>query len=187
MIVGFCGRKGSGKDTASEVFERHGAVHIKFAGALKSMLVTLLLFQGVEEDVVFRMIEGDLKEIPSDYLGGRSPRYAMQTIGTEWARDLMAPDLWVQVFKAAASKFPLVVCSDVRFPNEVKAINDLGGQVYRVERLGVDRTDEHPSESMIDLLDVDGTLYNAGTSIPDFHQHIYEMFGHRIGPKPSVH
>ena len=32
-------------------------------------------------------IEGALKEVPCELLGGKTPRYAMQTLGTEWGRD----------------------------------------------------------------------------------------------------
>lgn len=175
MIIGITGRKGSGKDTAAFVFEAAGYEKLKFAGALKEMIAALLEYQGVDEDLIFRMLEGDLKEVPTHYLGGRTPRHAMQTLGTEWGRKLMHEDLWVDVTMNAADGHEGVVISDVRFPNEVAAIKDRGGVIYRVERPGVDRSDEHPSEALIDTLEVDETLLNTAASAEEFQSQVYVL------------
>lgn len=176
-IVGFTGRKGSGKDTASQVLEAVGAVNLKFAGALKLMIATLLVYQGVDRNTAHRMVEGDLKEVPTKYLGGRTPRYAMQTLGTEWGRDLLSKTLWVDILERAALQYESVVVSDVRFPNEVAKIKAMGGPVFRIER-GVPANDEHPSEALIDLLEVDGVLVNAAATPTDFQKQVYLMFQH---------
>jgi hypothetical protein len=39
------------------------------------------------------------------------------------------------------------IISDVRFPNETKAIKELGGVIIRVERVGLESNDTHISET----------------------------------------
>ena len=173
MIVAFTGRKGSGKDTAAAVFVAAGFAHVKFADCLKSMLATLMIMQGASDKTVNRSIEGDLKEVPSIFLGGRTPRYAMQHLGTAWGRDLIGEDFWVNSFKNAASHHTNVVVSDMRFPNEAQAIADMGGWRYRIVRPEVmNSNDNHPSELLIDQLQVDGEILNTAKSIGEFQDQI---------------
>jgi hypothetical protein len=171
MILGLTGRKGSGKDTAAAVFEANGFVNLKMAGPIKAMLATLLIYQGVDEDIIDRMIDGDLKEVASPYLCGRTPRYAMQTLGTEWGRGLMADNVWVEIFSNAAEQFDRVVCSDVRFPNELEVMT----RTFRVVRPGVPLQD-HPSETQIDSLPVDGELLNECASAAEFQEQVSVLF-----------
>lgn len=131
-LIAFTGLAGSGKSTAATFLVReYGFTRIRFAGPLKDMMRAL----GLNE----REIEGDLKEKPCELLGGKTPRYAMQTVGTEWGRDLIAPDLWIRAFNAALAKVPAgvpVVVDDCRFPNEAEAIRAAGGVLVRIERAG---------------------------------------------------
>ena len=163
FIIGLTGRQYAGKDTAAAVFEAEGFEHIKLAGPLKKMIDVLLECQGVDPETRQRMVEGDLKEVDTPFLGGRSPRYAMRTIGTEWGRDIMADDFWVGIFCRSASRFRDVVCSDVRFPNEAVAINHM----IRIER-GSKAAVSHVSESHADSLPVDEVIINDCASIEDF-------------------
>lgn len=132
-IVAFAGLAGSGKSTAAlRLVERHGFHRVRFAGPLKDMMRAL----GLNE----QEIEGDLKEKPCALLGGKTPRYAMQTIGTEWGRDIIDRDLWIRAWQSAVDKVPPgapVVVDDCRFPNEADAVTSAGGIIVRVVRPGV--------------------------------------------------
>ncbi len=151
-LVGLLGRKGSGKDTAALVLLSRGYQNVKFAGALKDMLRCLLFVQGLDNDTIQRMVEGDLKETETPYLGGRTPRYAMQTLGTEWGRDLIADVLWVGTAIRRAMGHDTVM-TDVRFPNEVAAIQEAGGVVFGITADWIKPTPgEHESEALIDDL-----------------------------------
>lgn len=128
-IVAFTGPAGSGKSTATRhLIEQHGYTLVKFAGPLKDMMRAI----GLSE----REIEGDLKEKPSYLLCGKTPRHAMQTLGTEWGRDILGSDFWIRLWRArveqAASEGKRVVVDDCRFPNEAKAIRQLGGDIYKL-------------------------------------------------------
>lgn len=138
----------------------------RFAGALKDMLRAYLRYCGANEIVIEQLIEDyRAKETPHELFAGRSPRYVMQTLGTEWGRDLVASDLWVNACLQHCAGFSKSVITDVRFPNEVEAVKQAGGVVVRIVR-GITHGDTHPSENFIDTLDVDYEIHNDGT-IPD--------------------
>lgn len=143
MIIALNGRAGSGKSTAAQyLVEQHGFTLVKFAGPLKAMMKALGLGQ--------REIEGDLKEKPHPLLGGRTPRYAMQTLGTEWGRNIIHSDLWVMAaMERVLDVLDLggkAVIDDCRFPNEAKAVIESGGSIIRLTREGAGITGGHSSE-----------------------------------------
>lgn len=162
VLIGLAGRKGAGKDTVAAVLFERGFVNLKFAGGLKAMLSALLAYQGASADEIDRMIEGDLKEEPTVYLAGRTPRFAMQTLGNEWGRQLIDDSFWVKVTMTKAETTPQAVITDVRYPNECEAVRQRGGRVIRVSSLGgiASKFDDHNSEAHIDQLPVDLDFVN---------------------------
>lgn len=154
-LLGIAGRAGSGKSTAAQVLIDAGWHRVKLAGPLKNMLRAI----GLSD----RHIEGDLKSVSCDLLGGRTPRYAMQTLGTEWGRDLISSTLWLDIaqrdISAALSEGRSVVIDDVRFQSEAELVRALGGTVLRIERTGVDKG-SHISEADV-TADID--YDNCGT------------------------
>lgn len=146
QVVALCGLAGSGKSTAADhLVERFGYTRVKFADPIKDMLRAI----GLDD----RHIEGDLKEVPSDLLMKRTPRYAMQRLGTEWGRGLIGPDFWVNVWKQRVQKYidlgTTVVVDDCRFPNELRAIKELGGISLMLHRPGLVPIEKHISEQYI--------------------------------------
>jgi len=115
-IVGLSGLIGSGKTFAAEHLSyTRGFYIIRFAKGLKSMLHAIGL--KVEHT------QGHLKEVPCDLLQGKTPRYAMQTLGTEWGRELIGDDIWVSVWENRLPDQAIgVVCDDCRFLNEAEAV-----------------------------------------------------------------
>lgn len=153
MIIGIAGHRGSGKSAAAAILVQRGFVRQRFAQPLKDMLKSV----GLTDEHV----DGSLKEAPCELLGGATPRHAMQTLGTEWGRELLHPDLWIILWRARARTTPFVVVDDVRFPNEVEAIRAEGGTVWRIKRPGC-IGDGHVSESYISDLAVDREIDNSG-------------------------
>lgn len=170
MLIGICGRAASGKSTVADHLISQGFVRVKFAGPLKDMLRAI----GLPE----RAIEGDLKTTPMRILGYRTPRFAMQTLGTEWGRKIMGDGFWTGLLEARANKLLAhglhVVCDDMRFPNEVEAIRNMGGRIIKVERPSlyppksvwrrfvdfIRGRREHASERLIDDLPADLVIVN---------------------------
>lgn len=160
MLIGVTGEKGSGKDTFAKGLE--GFVNLKMADPLKNMLRVLLEMAGIDADTTERMIEGDLKEIPCDALCGKTPRFAMQTLGTEW-RDMIGKELWSNIWLYRL-KGGNIVCTDVRFLHEAAAVQDRGGIIVRVERPGLAGDgDTHVSETEMQGLIPDFVVVNSGS------------------------
>ena len=159
MVIGLTGLINSGKSTVADyLITQHGFTLIKFAQGLKDMVRAL----GLTQDE----IEGVKKELPCDKLNGRTPRYAMQTLGTEWGRNYMGQDFWVNLLvqKVHALEFGTnVVIDDCRFPNEAVAVQrDLQGKVWRIIR-GDKSYGIHASEREQLFINQDVILYNHGT------------------------
>jgi len=151
--IGFCGPAGAGKSTAAEhLMLKWHFQRVRFAGPLKAMMLALGLDPA--------QVDGDRKEEPSALLCGRTPRQAMQWLGTEWGRNLIGEGFWIAAWQAAVERSPpgqpwteapkLIVADDVRFANEAKAIRDRGGLVIRIERPGAGSASggDHASECM---------------------------------------
>jgi len=175
MLIALCGAKQSGKTTVSETLvNEHGFVRMRFADTLKDMLVTMGLTRA--------QIDGGDKEKPSKLLGGKTPRWAMQSLGTEWGRDMVSQDLWVNALALRMAKFSdpkqRVVIDDCRFPNEVAMIHGLDGELWRVRRPNVEPKVSflsrllvrwglskkiHPSEIYWPRFEVDAEIVNDGT------------------------
>lgn len=168
-VIGLVGRMGSGKSTvANYLTEQYGFKLVKFADPLKDMLRAV----GIGEEE----IEGHLKNEPCDLLMGKTPRFAMQTLGTQWGRESIHPQLWVRLWLERAGRHNMVVCDDCRFPNEATTIRENGGKLIRIipDYEGfVDRGVQHESEAHAMEMDVDLELLNDG-SITQLCQSAYE-------------
>lgn len=150
LVVALSGVAGSGKSTAAQyLVDIHGYTRVRFAGPLKAAMAAM----GFQDE----HIEGGLKETPSALLQGKTPRYAMQTLGTEWGRNIIGEDFWTGLWRSAADHIidggGRVVVDDCRFLNEAAAVRKMGGDIYRIiGRGGI--AGGHESERMDFIPDV---------------------------------
>jgi|SRR5215467_6152986 len=152
MIVGLVGTKGSGKTTAARYLrDSKNFIVLSFASPIKTMLWMLLDQQEVDQKTINEMLNGKLKEVPTEYFQGKTPRHAMQTLGTEWGRELIGPNFWVDNWERQAKTYNNVVVDDVRFQTEVDRVRSLGGICIRINRIGGE-SDIHSSEAGIHAL-----------------------------------
>lgn len=170
FLIGLVGLRRSGKDTAARSLEDGGYSNFKFAGALKCMLHAYLTYRGATEELADAMIDGELKETSSPLLDGQTPRHAMQTLGTEWGRDLISQNIWVNTLLDAIQGHERVVVTDVRFSNEADAVRKAGGKLIRIRRSG-GTLDGHVSETSIEAIEVDREIWNDGT-IETLHRRV---------------
>ena len=65
-----------------------------------------------------------------------TPRLVLQKFGTECMREGFFDGIWVSLVKQQVTKNPGKnwVIPDVRFPNEIKMIKEVGGWIWRVKR-----------------------------------------------------
>lgn len=130
MLIGLSGKAGSGKDTVAEYLaKQHEFVPLAFADPVKKGLMAMF---GIDKRWFAdpELKETDIPEI------GTSPRILMQTLGTEWGRNLIDEDIWVDAVrrKVLALDSYDVVVTDVRFDNEAALIQELGGTLITVVR-----------------------------------------------------
>ena len=159
-VVALTGAAGAGKSTAARyLVQSHGYTLVKFAGPLKSMMRAIGLTPA--------QIEGDEKELPAAILGGKTPRHAMQTLGTQWGRDCIGKEFWVDLWMHHATQHDRVVVDDCRFPNEAAAVRRMGGDIYQIAgRGGI--AGNHESERGVGL-DPDVVIPNNGR-VEDLHR-----------------
>lgn len=157
MIIAIAGRKGSGKDTVAAMIEsiyraqKGVVVRIGFADPMKDFCQRLF---GWSSDTLWGPSE--LREVPDPAFTRPdgtplTPRYALQTLGTEWGRNC-DPALWAKVGVRAALTVHLAgytaVITDCRFANEAALVREAGGQVWFLERFVLASSfDTHPSET----------------------------------------
>jgi len=173
-IVALCGSAGSGKSTAAEFLVRkHHYARLSYAAPIKKMILCLLTEAGVGPLTAKEMIVGKFKEDPHDALAGHSPRYAMQTLGTEWGRERMAQDFWRRILLRKAKQLLDsgidVVVDDLRFPDEAEALKALGALIVRIER-PVEAVESHASEQQDFPVDV--VIDNTG-SIGELEKNVW--------------
>lgn len=180
-LYGLTGKKRVGKDTAGQALVEVGYVKAAFADALKMMLATFLSIRGASEDEIYELVEGQLKEAPTDYLFGATPRKAMQTLGTEWGRNCISETLWVDTLREAIenalSLGARVVVTDVRFNNEANMIRALGGSVVHITRPNLVQVDLHASEAGVLFLSGDINIENKYRSPREFSDMIKYTLG----------
>lgn len=166
LVIGLTGPGGCGKSTVARalVAALPGAKIVHTATPMKAALGAILAAGGLTPPQVERRLDGDLKRVPCAILGGRTPTHAMQTLGTEWGRDLIHPDLWADLWRVQAeqalARGRAVINDSVRFGNEAAAIRALGGLVVRLTDRAGDLAATHSSE---DGTPADLFVSNAGT------------------------
>lgn len=118
MIIGLTGPARSGKSTmADRLVMRHGFTRLSLADPIKQAVFYLLRSSGCDD--ADRWVYGDLKETPCDYLCGKTPRHAMQTLGTEWGRECVGQNFWIEHMRNRIANTPgKIVIDDIRFDNE---------------------------------------------------------------------
>lgn len=86
----------------------------------------------------------------------------MQTLGTEWGREVVHSDIWVALLMERYSKSATrdLFITDVRFDNEAKWIEKQGGQVFLIVRPHHDKLDKHKSEEGINEKYLAGVIFN---------------------------
>tara|TARA_R110000850_G_scaffold91896_2_gene195378 strand:+ start:921 stop:1949 length:1029 start_codon:yes stop_codon:yes gene_type:complete len=166
-LIGLVAPKQSGKDTASEhMVQRHDFTNLKFAQPLKDMIRSLLASAGYKNYHIEDFIEGKRREEPLPIFGGKSVRYMMQSLGTEWGRNLLCADVWLNIMRSKIESLPdnPIVISDVSFDNEADMVRSMGGDVVRIQRDAAESNgDTHASEGGRSSVKADLVIRNNDT------------------------
>ncbi len=183
MIIGLSGRAGVGKDTVGNfLVKNHSFEKVSLADPMKDFVRKM--FGWNDEH-----LHGALKETV-DPRYNCSPRHALQTLGTQWGR-VCYENVWVDyAMKEARKRLAYfksdgVVICDVRFRNELDAIQAAGGKVWRIVREDARRligaSAGHASET--ELVDApegyDRVLTTTGFSLTDTETLVARVLGGR--------
>ena len=136
-LIGIAGPARAGKDTlASYMLDNLGDnwTRSSFAAPIKKMLEAI----GVD-------CSDDAKAVVDDAFGD-TPRHMMQTLGTEWGRNLIDGDIWVKAF-ARLNAGKCVIVPDVRFENEAALVREHGVLIHLVGRGGINSN--HATENAL--------------------------------------
>lgn len=169
LVVVISGKQGSGKTTLSEGLCRElrnhqfGVELLKFAGPIYHM-----------HDMIRDYCRTQLGMTRPDKDGP-----LLQLLGTEWGRNTIAQDVWINALlhRIHISPADVILIDDCRFPNELEVISELPRKLSvrleasvptRRERCPAWRdNDTHPSETgldnMLDRFDViiDADKFNS--------------------------
>tara|TARA_R100000808_G_scaffold19315_1_gene41967 strand:- start:11 stop:586 length:576 start_codon:yes stop_codon:yes gene_type:complete len=168
-VIGLTGRKGCGKSSVGAILAHNYDFHVRsFASPIKEMLVAM----GIPKNYIY---DRDYKEKPVPGFG-KSARYMMQALGTEFGRHLVHPDVWIRALKNKLDDLKGdVVIDDVRFENEANMIHAYGGMILRIERPHTTDKDTHISELQLDSSHVDQTLQNISPYTTDLELAVTEF------------
>lgn len=189
-LIGISGKIGAGKDTVGIIIRQLGFTNnggtwenMKFAGKLKiiASLLTGIPIEKFEDQEFKKTILGSewgkpTKQNPlnaiepfkdTTFVEMMSVRDLLQKLGTEAMRNGLHENVWVNALFADYTEDKQWVITDVRFPNEFKAIKEKGGIVIRVNRPGhgnsmKELAEAHPSETALDGHEFDYVIENDG-------------------------
>lgn len=150
----------SGKSTIADILvDHHWFVREPFAGPIREFCIEILIGIGISPGDADHYTRNAKETVIPEL--GITARRLMQTLGTDWGRRRVHPNLWLMHWQntykiyansrsqsfgvrstqaehdAQEQQEPLcIVVDDVRFPNEAELIRSLGGQLWEVVRPG---------------------------------------------------
>lgn len=181
-LIALTGRRKSGKTTAAGYLAGHGYNRLPLALPVKRAAVGMCngFITDSREDRPYLTI----KSIEEDKATFRP---LLEWIGITFGREYLGtPNRWIDEFrkgvlKAQASGAEMIVCDDMRLPNEAAALREMGFLIVRIQRPEIDRgmalvrahelAGVMPSERTIDEIKPDVTIVNDG-SIDDLYRQI---------------
>lgn len=167
-LIGIAGAARTGKDTlANFIIAAIGGYRYGFADPIREMMKPL----GIDMSDPYWQVNKE-NVIPAL---GVSPRRIMQTLGTDWGRQMINARLWIFLANQRLLAFgPGMVISDVRFEDEADWIRQHGGLILHIQR-DVQAVEEHVSENGVQIQDVDFVIKNDG-SLEDLQNIVKNIF-----------
>ena len=199
VVVGFSGRKQSGKDTcADHLVRRYGFKKVSFAGKLKKLCAMLFdldlgLLDGTDDQknslTHLRWSDWELTVEDPHHPEYLTHREVLQVVGTQVFRSKYQ-NIWVHTLFSGLEDGCQYVIPDARFDNEADAITESGGFVIKVERAEAESVvDHHESERGLSQGKYHHVLRNE-TTLEDLFRTLDEVMRsegiHPTSPSPST-
>jgi hypothetical protein len=160
MIIGLSGYARSGKDTvAGMLMGIHGYERVAFADTIRTLLFAMdplvmhndmsFRLQDIVESKGWETAKTEYPEI----------RRLLQDLGVG-GRELLDDNVWINAALKDFAKEDKVVVTDVRFKNEAARIKNMGGQIWRINRMSIGPANDHISEIDLDDWSFDAIITN---------------------------
>jgi len=169
MLIGLGGKLQSGKDTVFNIIqELHPeAEKFYFTRIMKKSAAAVFgidpeLWENHKNDELDSLVTLELGK--GDVVVCLTIREFLQRYGTEAHRDIFGEDFWIDDIMPEDFDHEgrLVVVKDMRMPNEVERIIQLGGFTVKIEKEGLETSDHSTENDIPDEL-IDWHLDNNGT------------------------
>jgi len=127
-IVGLFGAPGAGKSHVAKAI-------LELFPQFKKLSHADPLYQIMEVLMGREVNRSEDKMKPHPELCGKSLRYTMQTLGTDWARKYLDEDFLVKnlLARAEAAGYTHLVVDDVRFNNEFRILKERKAEIIRID------------------------------------------------------
>lgn len=143
-IIGLGHYSRTGKDTlANAMIEYFGQFFpelvvkkLSFAWKLKKITHELYAWAGVREPEFYETPEGEKARDVVLPLLGMTPVDLWVRFGTDAVRNQVYQNTWVEFVTKGDHQADIVIVPDVRFPNEVAAMQEIGAKLVKVVRPG---------------------------------------------------
>lgn len=165
---------GSGKTEVAKALNCLGYFQLSFATPLKEIAVAFLMQLGYSRDQAIYFVNFEkqyhIKEV------GVTVRKLLQTLGTEWGREQINQDVWIQLWEKRVQYCNFAVADDIRFVNEAQKIRSLGGQIWKVSRPDATVQEAHASEGGLSTWPDFDVIINNGGTLEQLKQKVTSIF-----------
>lgn len=179
FVIGITGKARAGKDTLASYLSRallkegYFCFTMGMAAPLKAMLAPLLEVFSDSRDPIERygaaseMLTGADKDKVIECLG-ISPRRLLQTLGTDWGRNMVDDHIWVlaadrRILHAGENGADIILIPDIRFDNEASLCDVLFEVVRDTEGALEEDAAAHESEEGVVEENITDVIVNAST------------------------
>ena len=159
-ILGLSGYARSGKDVVGQALVQRGWVRVSFADEIRKALYLLNPLVSGSKRLVEAVDQYGWETAKTSF---PEIRELMQRMGGEVGRDFLGENTWIDLTLKNAPVGSKIVVTDCRWPNEAEVIKNMGGLMWRVERVGNGPANSHPGEVALDNFPFDLILHNDGT------------------------
>jgi hypothetical protein len=175
MIIGIGHKKRRGKDSAANrLVDKHRFIRVSWADSLKDAARIIFHFDNEQ-------LFGSKKEVV-DNRWGFTPRWALQTFGTEACRDIIDDNIWIKSawlriedIQRTNPKANFVI-PDVRFQNEAEFLLEKGAQLWKIDRdIPPDDFSQHFSETALDDFSGWTGVINNNGSLQDLYTKVDQL------------
>lgn len=182
MIIGLCGKAGSGKSRIADFICNHYHAHpLAFADALRLAVapISLFLHKGNEEQTHHSIYDGKDKPLPHINCTARDLFRGFGDVMRSYDPDAfvkltdMKIDFVTQYYKSRGIDTSIVI-EDCRYANEAEYIKSKGGVLIQIVRNETRELKPHSSEKGIPPKYIDSVVSNTGT-ISDLMEHAFGL------------